>query len=1561
MVAEISTVNDVSDPQGNIYNLAYFSPGLSKPHYITFDFEDSFLGASADPTDEFFQNLWVMANGEMLVAISAGSLFFGSNDYELFQINVPTGTYPSNIQNAELGVQNVSVNSTDTYATITKNQNIIKDETWVNDVISYLQVYATVFKDVFALGVGTAISVASAGTLAPAVAGVVADAGIGAGAVADAIGAAAAASVADAASQEVDIAVTGEGSFNWSQVLTSGLTAVDGSDVIGDLSDLVDPVDGSLVGNVLDAGLIQAADSFTTNLAQGDSLSGALGQAVQGGLSSLAGDVADDLLSSSSVSSTFLQDTISFLDQVSSTVSDLPFANSALSFLTQAVSGGLATNAFAQSAASFLDQIASDNLAGTPFGGYVTSLLNQATTGGLTGSSFAQNALSFLENSVSDELTGSNLVQGLGTFLNQVDENDFSDFANSTLGRGLGSFLQQAVSGDLTASSLAQGLGTFLGQAAGTNMGLDTSSLAQGLGTFLDQAVGTNLNLDTSPLGVGLGDFLQQAVGANLNLDTSPLAVGLGDFLQQAVGTNLNLDTSPLAVGIGDFLQQAVGTNLNLDTSPLAVGLGDFLQQAVGTNLSLDTSPLAVGLGEFLQQAVGTNLNLDTSPLAVSLGDFLQQAAQDGQSFLNSPLVTGAGDFLQQADQDGLDFLNSSVAGEIWMLLQEASQDGTAVSGSALGADVGNFLNGASQGGIGFLNSSFVQQVNSFLDQALLGGITSSTLTQDALSYVNQTISNGAVGSTFAQDALPFFDQAVAGGFTGDTFVQDVESLVSQLNSAGLTDAPDQLPGVSVTNAGLLAALGSACISQGYVSEGMSALRLAEQLDDIPGRVPLTNTAINSITAATGSPVEVLSAGFTDANPNASTATESATISWGDGMTSSGTISPDGSGNFSIIGNHIYATNVSRTLVVTIVDSLGMDATVSTTFTGGLSVSPGILYNFDDGAPNGIDSGDSGIATYVVRNADLTVFTLHNNGDLFAIFGSTFTRIPGTYESVALGPDDGVYALQSSGKLSVVPTGSLIPIPAPVPLTNTAINSITAASGSPVEVLSAGFTDANPNASTATESATISWGDGMTSPGTISSDGSGNFSITGSHIYATNVSRTVVVTIFDSLGMDATVSTTFTGGLSVSPGILYNFDDGAPNGIDSGDSGIATYVVRNADLTVFTLHNNGDLFAVSGSTFAQIPGTYESVALGPDDGVYALQSSGKLSVVPTGSLIPIPAPVPLTNTAINSITAASGSPVEVLSAGFTDANPNASTATESATISWGDGMTSPGTISSDGSGNFSITGSHIYATNVSRTVVVTIFDSVGTAVAVSTTFTGGLSVSPGILYNFDDGAPNGIDSGDSGIATYVVRNTDLTVFSLHNNGDLFAVSGSAFTEIPGTYESVTLGPDGGIYALQSGGNLIVVPTGSLSPISAGTGVQAVVADTTGDVHKLYTSVEQPAAAQLVSTSAVLSQSAVATKAVFAPAALVANDVGQVSRPTDSSLIASASPSGAYPAGPMTSLSVVSGQRSKVRGPALPHSRSVGAIHPTASHHPQLRITSPHGGRLSRNLLRRSVS
>jgi hypothetical protein len=191
-----------------------------------------------------------------------------------------------------------------------------------------------------------------------------------------------------------------------------------------------------------------------------------------------------------------------------------------------------------------------------------------------------------------------------------------------------------------------------------------------------------------------------------------------------------------------------------------------------------------------------------------------------------------------------------------------------------------------------------------------------------------------------------------------------------------------------------------------------------------------------------------------------------------------------------------------------------------------------------------------------------------------------------------------------------------------VPLTNVAISSLTAAPGSASIVLTARFTDANPWATTSTVSATINWGDGTTSTGTITSDNplglGGNFTITARHVFATNGTRPVVVTILDTRGAAATVGATFTGGLQLVGGNLDLYLGPTPTVLDSG---VSSFQVRAADATVFTLHADGSLFAISGSSRQQVDGSVRTILLGPDGKLYDLHADGNLYAGAPGSAL----------------------------------------------------------------------------------------------------------------------------------------------------------------------------------------------------------------------------------------------------------------------------------------------------------------------------------------------------
>ena len=73
---------------------------------------------------------------------------------------------------------------------------------------------------------------------------------------------------------------------------------------------------------------------------------------------------------------------------------------------------------------------------------------------------------------------------------------------------------------------------------------------------------------------------------------------------------------------------------------------------------------------------------------------------------------------------------------------------------------------------------------------------------------------------------------------------------------------------------------------------------------------------------------------FTDANPDAQLADYAApTIAWGDGQTSTGTISQESNEIFDVSGTHTYAKGGTFTADVTINDLGGSVATASTTIT----------------------------------------------------------------------------------------------------------------------------------------------------------------------------------------------------------------------------------------------------------------------------------------------------------------------------------------------------------------------------------------------------------------------------------------------------------------------------------------------------------------------------------------------------------------------------------------------------------------------------------------------------
>jgi hypothetical protein len=144
---------------------------------------------------------------------------------------------------------------------------------------------------------------------------------------------------------------------------------------------------------------------------------------------------------------------------------------------------------------------------------------------------------------------------------------------------------------------------------------------------------------------------------------------------------------------------------------------------------------------------------------------------------------------------------------------------------------------------------------------------------------------------------------------------------------------------------------------------------------------------------------------------------------------------------------------------------------------------------------------------------------------------------------------------------------------------------------------------------------------------------------------------------------------------------------------------------------------------------------------------------------------------PLTASAI-SFSATEGSAFSGIVAHFTDADPNGQVSDYTATIDWGDGTTTPGTITANSGGGFDVSGSHTYLEEGGYVVTVqiadvggatadtrdttTVLDAPLTGMGIPITATGGTPFS-GKVAHFTDADPNGqvsdyfvtIDWGDS--------------------------------------------------------------------------------------------------------------------------------------------------------------------------------------------------------------------
>jgi hypothetical protein len=520
----------------------------------------------------------------------------------------------------------------------------------------------------------------------------------------------------------------------------------------------------------------------------------------------------------------------------------------------------------------------------------------------------------------------------------------------------------------------------------------------------------------------------------------------------------------------------------------------------------------------------------------------------------------------------------------------------------------------------------------------------------------------------------------------------------------------------------------------------------------------------------------VVVATFTDSGyPGNSPGDFSATIDWGDGTTTGGTVT-GGGGTFSVSGSHAYADEGSFTVTVAITDvddDESGSATAFATASGSVLVTEGDVLSATAtpvSASEGVPFSNVPVATFT------TTFAGNVAGDFTAqILWGDNTVSDGTVS----GPTGGPFTV--TGNHTYLDEGSFAPTvfifdDAPGTATGSATGTATVAEsdtlaatafpqngteGAAISGTIATFTDTTFASNQDRDFiATIDWGDGTTSTGTVLSTGGGNFSVTDTHVYADEGNFTITVVINDdapgTASATATATATISESDSVSPisqtitptegqqfsGVVAAFTDTAYPGQVAGDftASIDWGDGTPLDTTATVSGPTGGPFSISGThTYA-------------DEGSFCVRA-----------FISDDSPSTLTNIAIDStanvsegdaligqgqtVTPTEGQQFNGNLATFLDVNLANTPGDFTVTIDWGDGTpldTTTGTVSG-GSGSLTVSGSHSYADEGSFPITVTLTDDdPGTA---SATATGTANVGEGdVLTGFTGGSASAVEN-----------------------------------------------------------------------------------------------------------------------------------------------------------------------------------------------------------------------
>ncbi|HVX09559.1 MAG TPA: DUF4214 domain-containing protein [Pirellulales bacterium] len=464
---------------------------------------------------------------------------------------------------------------------------------------------------------------------------------------------------------------------------------------------------------------------------------------------------------------------------------------------------------------------------------------------------------------------------------------------------------------------------------------------------------------------------------------------------------------------------------------------------------------------------------------------------------------------------------------------------------------------------------------------------------------------------------------------------------------------------------------------------------------------------------------------FTDPGGALGTNHYSATIDWGDGNTTSGTVQQTGSDAYAVVGSHAYVEEGPYVVTLVINHDISAPVTVQSsssiadpavlpigvtpfTLSEGSGISNATVATFTDpGGPEDlgdysaqIDWADGTVSPGVISfNASTDIFTV-TGSHVYLTPGSEFIRITISHD---IAPNAIVADPVTVNDPSLVATGGY---------------SFTAVEGalSATQRL-ATFSDPGILDPLNEYGATIDWGDGSSSSaGTVTYNSSSQlFTVTGQHQYSLYGNYPIKVTLSNDAAVPVTVTASATvtdppvqaiGGATVSA-LEYRpfasqqlalFTD--PGGAESLSHYAATINWGDGTSSAGQIVSDptGTTFSVFGSHTYAVFGTYNPTVVIQHDVAPNTTVTDTVNVgVPPIQITALPAtwrewtvPVEL-------------SPLATLS--FTDSQMTA-------TIAWGDGATSAGVITPDLLGSSgTVRGSHTYTEAGNFQITITVNDN----------------------------------------------------------------------------------------------------------------------------------------------------------------------------------------------------------------------------------------------------------